>query len=244
MIEYAVFSSAGEKNANEDAVKIVTNHALGTYGFLLADGLGGHGKGDIASRFVVDCAGAVIENAADVSDVLLDECFSTAQEMLMDEKEISGLRAMKSTLVILLVIKDTARWGHIGDSRLYHFRDGKVYRRTADHSVPQMLAESHQIKEREIRHHPDRSVLLRAMGAEWDSAAYEVDERGMSIKKGDAFLLCSDGLWEWIEEKAMIRILKKGLPAYDSIQELAQEAIANGQGHDLDNVSGILILIK
>jgi len=244
MIEYAIFTDAGEKENNEDTVKIFTNNTLSTYGFLLADGLGGYGKGDLASQFVVDCAGAVIENANDSTGFLIDECFSTAQEMLMDEKAQTGFLSIKTTLVILLIANDTAKWGHIGDSRLYLFREGRVLHRTLDHSVPQMLAISKEIKEKDIRHHPDRSVLLRAMGSDWDSPEYEIDERHMKIRKGDTFLLCSDGLWEWIDEKAMLKIIKKEIPAYDMMNEIAQEAKSNGMGHELDNLSGILVNVK
>lgn len=244
MVEYATISEIGEKENNEDAVKVFINHPLSTYGFALADGLGGHGNGDIASNFVVDCVGAVIENSSDFGGVFIDECFDTAQEMLMEEKYDKGLRSIKTTLVLLLVSGNTAVWGHVGDSRLYHFRDGRLIGRTLDHSVPQMLAISGQIKEKDIRHHPDRSVLLRAMGTEWDLPAYEIDQRGIETVKGDSFLLCSDGFWEWIDEKSMARILKKDQGAYDSLKEMVEEVKQNGQGKDMDNFSAVLVNIK
>ena len=244
MIEYATITEIGEKDKNEDAVKVFINQPLTTYGFVLADGLGGHGNGDIASNFVCDCVGAAIENTDSFGGVFLDECFDTAQEMLMEEKDLKGLHSIKTTMVVLLVTDRIAQWGHIGDSRLYHFRDGKQLSRTIDHSVPQMLAISGQIKEKEIRHHPDRSVLLRAMGAEWDCPAYEIAQRQMKILKGDTFLLCSDGFWEWIDEKTILRILKKDLSAYDALREMTAEVKANGAGHDMDNYSAILVNIK
>ncbi len=244
MIEYASITDIGEKENNEDAVKIFMNQPLSTYGFVLADGLGGHGNGDKASNFVVDCVGAAIENTDSFGGIFLDECFDAAQEMLMEEKEISGLHSIKTTLVLLLITENIAQWGHIGDSRLYHFREGKQLSRTIDHSVPQMLAISGQIKEKEIRHHPDRSVLLRAMGAEWSAPAYEISERHMRVKKGDSFLLCSDGFWEWIDEKTMIKILKKDLSAYDALREMVSEVKAKGQGKGMDNFSAILVNIK
>lgn len=244
MIEYATISEIGEKEKNEDAVKVFINQPLSTYGFVLADGLGGHGNGDIASNFVVDCVGAAIENTDGFGGVFLDQCFDTAQEMLMEEKELKGLHSIKTTMVMLLVTDSIAQWGHVGDSRLYHFRDGKMLSRTIDHSVPQMLALSGQIKEKEIRHHPDRSVLLRAMGSEWNAPAYEIAERHMRIKKGDTFLLCSDGFWEWIEEKTISKILKQELSAYDALSEMVAEVQANGVGKGMDNFSAILVNIK
>ncbi len=147
-------------------------------------------------------------------------------------------------MVLLLISDNVAQWGHIGDSRLYHFRDGKQLSRTIDHSVPQMLAISGKIKEREIRQHPERSVLLRAMGTEWDSPSYEIDQRSMRVLKGDTFLLCSDGFWEWIDEKMIIKILKRGLSAYDSLREMMVEVKNNGVGRGMDNFSAILVNVK
>ena len=132
----------------------------------------------------------------------------------------------------------------MGDSRLYHFRGGNQLSRTIDHSVPQMLVLSGQIKEKDIRRHPDRSALLRAMGAEWDSPAYEISQRGLEIAKGDTFLLCSDGFWEWIEEKTMIKILKKNLSVHDTLLEMVNEVKKNGIGKGMDNYSAVLVSIK
>ncbi len=244
MVEYASFTDIGEKEYNEDAVKIFINQPLSTYGFVLADGLGGHGNGDIASNFVVDCVGAAIENTDTFDGVFIDECFDTAQEMLMEEKDLKGLHSIKTTLVMLLITDKSAQWGYVGDSRIYHFRNGKMLSRTIDHSVPQMLALSGQIKEKDIRHHPDRSVLLRAMGSEWDYPAYEIPERNKKIVKGDSFLLCSDGFWEWIDEKTVLKILKKNLSAFDALNEMVAEVKANGTGNMMDNYSAILVNIK
>ena len=243
MIEYATFSNRGDKAHNEDAVRVFVNQPLHSYGFVLADGLGGHGNGDVASNYVVDCVGAVIENASDMGRGFLEDSFETSQRMLMEEKERTGFSSIKTTLVTLLINGNTAQWGHVGDSRLYYFSCGKLQSRTLDHSVPQLLALRGQIKEKEIRHHPDRSVLLRAMGAEWDAPAYEIDNRDVRLRIGDSFLLCSDGFWEWIEEKTMLKILKRGMNAYDALQEMADEVLANGMGKDMDNYSAILVNI-
>ena len=243
MVEYATFTDIGEKEANEDAVKVFVNQPYLTYGFVLADGLGGHGNGDIASHFVVDCVGAMIENTNRFDGAFIDECFDTAQQMLMEEKELKGFLSIKTTMVTLLITDHIAQWGHIGDSRLYHFRDGRQISKTVDHSVPQMLALSGQIKECEIRHHPDRSMLLRAMGAEWNGPAYEIDERNLKVKKGDSFLLCTDGFWEWIEEKTMLKILKRNLTAFDALQEMKKEVLGNGNRRGMDNYSAILVKI-
>lgn len=244
LIEYATISEVGERERNEDAVRVFINQRCKTYGFVLADGLGGHGNGDIASNLVADCMGAAIENTSYFNDDFLSECFETAQQMLLDEKELKGLPNIKTTAVLLLITDKVARWGHIGDSRLYHFRDGKQLSRTIDHSVPQLLALNGQIKERDIRHHPDRCILLRAMGGEWTGEDYEINQKHMRLIKGDSFLLCSDGFWEWIDERSMIKVLKKKQSAYDALKEMTAIVKENGAHKGMDNYSAVLVNIK
>ncbi|MBQ7499894.1 MAG: serine/threonine-protein phosphatase [Clostridia bacterium] len=244
MIEYATISETGEKEKNEDAVKVFINKTFFAYGFVLADGLGGHGNGDVASGFAVDCAGAVIENTPDFGETFLNQCFEETQRMLMKEKEKRDLPSIKTTMVVLTLKDGFARWGHIGDSRLYHFRGGKQLSRTLDHSVPQMLVLSGEIKEKDIRHHPDRSILLNALGAEWNGPQYEISKQDVKVETGDSFLLCSDGFWEWIDEKNMLKILKKSETAYEALNEMAAAVKENGTGHGMDNYSAILVNIK
>lgn len=241
MIDYATFSAIGDKNKNEDAVRVFVNQPLSAYGFALADGLGGHGNGDVASTFVVDCVGAVIENTDQIRDELIAQCFEIAQEMLLDEKETTGLMSIQTTLVLLLMTGSRVWWGHVGDSRLYHFRKGKLLSRTLDHSVPQMLALQGQIKEKEIRRHAQRNMLLRALGTEWEDDFYEIDAVNLEMQKGDSFLLCSDGFWDWIDEKTMSRILKQDGSAFDLLQEMRTIVEAAGAGQDMDNFSAILV---
>lgn len=244
MIEYATASDIGEKEKNEDTVKVFLNQIGLTYGFVLADGLGGHGNGDIASNFVADCVGAAISATDHFDGDFLEECFETAQRLLMEEKETKGYPSIKTTMVVLLITGHIARWGHIGDSRLYHFRDGKLLSRTVDHSVPQMLALRKQIKEREIRHHPDRSALLCALGDEWEDKEYQIDEAKLRVRRGDTFLLCSDGFWEWIDEKTMLKVLRKDASAHESLSEMMSIARESGKGSGMDNFSAILVRLR
>ena len=111
MIDYAYVSEIGEKEKNEDSVKVFMNEAISTYGFALADGLGGHGNGDIASKFVLDSVAETVEGAEYFSNVIIDQCFDTAQHKLMEEKENSGLHSIKTTMVLLLINENTAQWG-------------------------------------------------------------------------------------------------------------------------------------
>lgn len=245
MIDYAVFSDKGEREINEDMTGVVVNPRFITYGFLLADGLGGHGQGGEASRFAVGYAGAMIENTDDFDDKFIERCYAKTQEMLLMEQQEKGCpQGMKTTLNMLLLDHNKVTWGHVGDSRTYFFREGKLVERTRDHSLAQMLYEGGKIREREIRQHPDRSKLLRVMGTEWSGKDYEIDRRNVRIIPGDAFLLCSDGFWEWLDERAMSRILKKVKSAQEAISEMASIIQKNGNGKNMDNYSAILVLVK
>ncbi len=246
MIEYAVTTEIGDKEKNEDSVRVFVNQKYSTYGFVAADGLGGHGNGDVASSLVTECVGAGIETNDDFSSIFIDDCFASAQEILMKEKERRGLYSIKTTMSLLVITNNVAHWGHIGDTRIYYFRGGKMIDRTLDHSLPQMLALSGEIKEKDIRHHESRNMLLRAMGTEWDEPQFEIDKRRHRLKTGDTFLICTDGFWEWIEDKTMSKILKKELSAYDSLTLMNEEVLKNAREAeaDMDNYSAILITVR
>ena len=130
-----------------------------------------------------------------------------SQKRLLDEQKKSNSNGkMKTTLVILYIDGTMAKYGHIGDSRLYVVKNGKIQKRTIDHSVPQMLALAGEIREKDIRHHEDRNRLLRAMGNEWDDSSpkYEIDDT-LDIEKGMSFLLwrkAGGGFERWLLETA------------------------------------------
>lgn len=111
---------------------------------------------------------------------------------------------MKTTMVFLAAEGNRVRWMHVGDSRLYRFRDGKLLSQTQDHSVSQMAVRMGEITPQQIRFHPDRSRLLRALGA--DSCKPEISGEE-ALRQGDRFLLCTDGFWEYVTEEDMERTL-------------------------------------
>ena len=105
MIDYATISMIGSKEKNEDAVRAYINQPLAAYGFLVADGLGGHGNGEIASNFVADCIGAAIENTSSIEGSFIDECFDTSQKMLMEEKEFKIMLLLRLFMLVQLLKK-------------------------------------------------------------------------------------------------------------------------------------------
>lgn len=241
--DQGIFTNIGDSKINEDYAAFFVNEKISAY--VLADGLGGHGGGDIASHLVVEEVEKTVRKASKVTVELLEQCFESAQDRLIaKQKELKREGAMKTTLVIILTDGKTAVFGHIGDSRLYYISKGKVKYRTLDHSVPQMLVRMKKIKEKDIRHHDERNVLLKVMGIPWSSGKmYEIDEKGMKLKKGDAFVLCSDGLWEWVEDDRIAQITSQNNSASMLASELCDEAYSNGLGTERDNITALVLKV-
>lgn len=238
MLKYALFTNAGNREINEDSIGAFENGANKC--FVLCDGLGGHGMGDIASGLVKD----VFEDQFSKTDDMvnfLGQAFTAAQQILMAEQiEQHVPQKMKTTCVAMVTDNKTVYVGHIGDSRLYVFNHGKVKTRTLDHSIPQMLVLSREIKEREIRNHPQRNIVLRVMGIEWDEPMYELMVP-IPLRKCQAFLLCSDGFWELIDESDMCNLLKKTSSPEEWVQKMAEIVKQNGVNKNMDNYSAIAV---
>lgn len=238
MVTYKIISRLGNRLVNEDCTGM---HQRGAeYGFFLADGLGGHGKGDVASKIAVQQAILQFEAGGSTKEAMKD-VFEAGQAGVLEQQNAAGnSHGMKTTMTALFVGERTIFWGHIGDSRIYYFQNDRLVTRTMDHSVPQMLVAAGEIKEKEIRRHPDRNRLLRVMGVEWDRPMYQISEPVM--KKGrQAFLMCSDGFWELIDEKDMTQLLKKASSAEQWLDEMENLVKKHGAGSNMDNYSAIAV---
>lgn len=232
-----MLTNKGERAVNEDFLDVsITPERLA---FILCDGLGGHGNGDIASRFVTEQVKAALEQNKTV-----EESIQHAQDALLEKQiaEHAG-NSMKTTVTCLVLAGDQARFAHVGDSRVYYFEKTKYMLRSQDHSVPQMLVNRGDIKEKDIRHHEDRSRLLRVMGTEWDRPKYQVVE-GIKLTKRSSFLLCSDGFWELIDEKQMSKTLKKADSPQQWLAAMEEIILANGKGTNMDNYSAIAVFVR
>lgn len=241
MVKFAMISREGSRDNNEDSIGMYQDGD--SYCFILADGLGGHGKGEVASRIAVE---AVIGQfaAGERTEEFLDEVFCAAQTAIVEKQESDHTcRDMKTTLVVLDVEPEQVRWGHIGDSRLYYFQNGRIQSRTLDHSVPQMLVAVGEIREKDIRHHPDRNRLLRVLGVEMDEVNHQTAEP-LPRKKGQAFLLCSDGFWELIEEKKMEAAYRRASDPEAWLAAMEEIVQKNGKGTDMDNYSAVAVWIE
>lgn len=244
MLDIAAVSACGDRTHNEDFLHFIKTADSSACLFALADGLGGHGKGEVASKLCVQSCAATFQCGPNApAEVFFSNAFETAQAQLLAQQQKEGAQnRMKTTLVLCTVHGQKAAWAHIGDSRLYVFRGNKLLLQTADHSVPQMLVASGEIKPSQIRHHEDRNKLLRAMGIAAETLRYQIDETDFDLQPGDAILLCSDGFWEWIVEKKMEKYLKKSKTAQQALDEMVAYICKKGKNKNMDNYSAILIV--
>ena len=240
--DIAATSMPAGRPVNEDYIGHAAQAGRSLYA--LADGLGGHGKGDEASKTAVEAAVRQFDKGGEPAE-LLAEMFQQAQDNVMRrQEEFGNANMMKTTLALLLLDGPRAWYGHIGDSRIYFFDNRRYAQRTLDHSVPQMLVSSGQIRERDIRGHEDRNRLLRVIGIEWSEPKYEIAPQPFELYCGDAILLCSDGFWELITERQMQSALKDALSANEWLRKMERIVLAAGEKKEMDNYSAIAIIAK
>ena len=235
MLDFAFKTSQGERAYNEDCLTYVEKD--NEYVFVLADGLGGHGLGNIASEGACDIVSETI------FDLGLEDSLMEVQNTLLREQRNNGLDGkMKTTITIMKIKDNTYEQLHLGDSRIYHFSRLRILSQTKDHSVCQKLVQAGLIKESEIRHHKDRNKLLNVLGMEWKEEKPYIIQTG-ELSKFEAILLCSDGFWEWIDESNMKKCLLKNMKsAEDWLSSMEEIVLNNGKGNHMDNYSAITII--
>lgn len=189
------YTNRGGRDHNEDALRASAEDGV----FVLADGLGGHRCGEVASALAVDALFTGMVNSEHLDGDSLAELFRSANEEILRRQAQPGQEEMRTTAVALKIAGDTAVWAHIGDSRLYRFHGGEAAEVTADHSVTYRKFLGGEISYMDIYHDDDRGRLLRVLGKE----PCRPEAGGAAAEPGDAFLLCSDGFWEYVYTEEM-----------------------------------------
>ena len=201
MIKIASYTDIGGRAKNEDSVR---SASLGDDRLCLvvADGLGGHGGGDLASSAAAESICDGWDGTVDRED--LAERVRAANEKVLSIQTPSC--SMMTTVAALTLEPGRAVWAHAGDTRLYHFLDGELVFHTRDHSAAQIGVMLGQITEDQIRFHEDRNRVLRALGHDSDLSVETCEQPlGGGLH---AFLLCSDGFWEYVIENEMAEDLR------------------------------------
>ena len=241
-----VLCKPGERDVNEDSVTVALGPSLACYA--VADGLGGHGGGDVASQTAIAAIEYLAKQPWDDSVAFLSCCFQEAQQAVLTKRlEHRHTMGMKTTLVAMVITAEfEAIWAHLGDSRLYYFpaKRPRQWIQTQDHSVPQALLNAGTIKEKEIRFHQNRSSLLHVLGIEGEEKNTAVCQAPIKLQPGDSFLLCSDGFWEWITESQMLLHLMKAKSAREWVNAMEDHIVHKGSDRNMDNYSAIALKVR
>ena len=220
------------RSANEDAV---FSNVPARF-WAVADGMGGHSKGDVASRMIVEALARLqIPDALDDASELVEQCLLDINRQMLEYSEVMFDRAvMGSTVVSLLVRGREAVCLWAGDSRLYCFRNGKLRQLSRDHSYVQDLVDCGAIQPHEAANHPNSNVITRAVGVDSD---LKIETAGFEIEVDDDFLLCSDGLYNAVPLEDICLCMALREPA-EAARSLVDTAIKYGAS---DNVSVVVV---
>lgn len=200
--------------------------------FLVADGMGGHMAGDVASRMAVE---SIVRELARNPGALADAVIQANRDVHNRAAARPELRGMGTTLTAMMTAPDGVDIVHIGDSRAYLLRNGSLTRLTRDHTVVERLVREGRIGPEEAEHHPKRSYLERALGVE---PQVEIDSYKVATQQGDRILLCTDGLTTMLSEDEILQILVTERDPKRASRELVAAAVAAGGN---DNVTVVVV---
>ncbi|HJV93967.1 MAG TPA: protein phosphatase 2C domain-containing protein [Azonexus sp.] len=233
----------GDRKEQQDRVAILPHsRKRGVALAVVADGMGGHTGGALAAEQVIHTAKNNLDNfspADESPQCVLENVMREAHTMIkasrfMNEKD------PHSTAVMLLLQPGRVTWAHCGDSRLYHFRGKQLVERTVDHSYVEHLVATGKITAEQALTHPNRNVLLTSLGGQ-EEPKFDFAETE-DLVAGDAFVLCSDGLWAYFDDAEMAGLVADN-SARNACEALIEKARQRGAGSG-DNVSLAIIKLQ
>jgi len=239
-IDATTGSHLGDRAEQQDRIAIIPSKiAPGTVLAVLADGAGGYTGGAAAAEQVVATATNLFERfvpATDRVEQLLAEMVQEAHTVIKLNRVLTE-EEPHSTFVAMVLQPDRADWAHVGDSRLYHFRDGVLQTRTPDHSVAEQMIREGKLTEATRHTFRNRNMLLQALGGHDVPAPTFGGTKPLRL--GDTFLLCSDGLWDHFADTEIGQALA-ALPPRKAAEMLIRTARVRAKGRG-DNVSVVIV---
>jgi serine/threonine protein phosphatase PrpC len=214
------------REGNEDAI-LITDPL-----YAVADGMGGHRGGEVASNLALQTVEQMFAERQGTLTEQVERANRAVFERSQSDRDVSG---MGTTLTAALIEGGAVRLAHVGDSRAYLFRGGKLQLLTEDHTLVHRMVVEGEITETEAENHPHRSVLTRALGVEGD---VRVDETKVEVREGDRLLLCTDGLTGMLSEDQIESILQDVRDPQEAVDRLVREANRAG---GIDNITAVII---
>lgn len=244
MMQRLVWSSAARSHVgmvrkiNEDACLEMPRLGQGGL-WVVADGMGGHEAGEVASGLIIDSLRQLQPSASLEQFIAAAETALAQVNLKLQEQAAQHYqrRTIGSTVVVLLTYRDQAACLWVGDSRIYRLRGGKLEQLTRDHSHVQELIERGLIDAQEAHTHPHANVITRAVGSQNELM---VDKLTVQLNPGDVFLLCSDGLNKMVDDDEIATLLDAP-NSHSSAQSLIQTALTRGAD---DNVTAAVVSIQ
>src|SRR5687768_7385299 len=237
-IEVAGETNVGMKRThNEDNFSIIEDSGL----YIVADGMGGHASGEVASKMAVDALkeffAATAQDPERTWPYKMDRSKGYEENRLITGIKLANLRiyetaqrdagkrGMGTTIVVMFAVEDGVYCAHVGDSRGYRVRDGKIEQLTEDHSLLNDYIKMKRLTPEEIANFPHKNVIVRALGMK---DTVKVDTRFESPRAGDVYLLCSDGLSGPVEDPEMLEIIQRHGDLKVAASKLIERANENG----------------
>ncbi len=238
-LEIAKATMQGDRKVNQDRYIFIESE--GSILLALADGMGGHPKGDVAAQILTDTSKSFfyrspkpIHSPKEFLHRLLQKAHENITAFGLDHNPAIKPR---TTAVVALIQDGIVRWAHAGDSRFYLFRNGNTLERTVDHSYVQHLEDHGLISSDELETHPQRNYVTRCLGGNISAPEITVS-KSIRLKDGDVILLCSDGLWAHTREQDMAKLLCSNVLLPKVVKGLVQSAVEDA-APESDNVSAI-----
>lgn len=245
--DVATLTGIGGRDNLEDAVGQLSVDPH-TACWVVADGVGGQGAGEVAAQLVVETILQGFGSNPVCSRPELCSLLESARRAVSTARQPDSPTAnMASTVVALLAANNQAVWGYVGDSRLYHFRAGKLLHRTEDQSLVNLLRARGALTKADIATFPQRNMILHALGQD---EAPEIRLHGpVQLQAEDGFLLCSDGVWELVGDDELLQLWQASRSAgyWLSILEqllLSRVTEKNSAGHAADNFTAVVIKVS
>ena len=226
----------GKRSEQQDRIGIFHTRNNKRHLMVLADGMGGIEQGAQAAQIVIDTAKEKFTNSRISNPELFLESICHHAHKSINALESDGSSAPGTTCVILYIDKSEAYWAHIGDSRLYHFRQGQLINQTVDHSAKQLMITKGLSEENGNTVNSLQNQLYKRLGGDKDP---EPDFNSSTLENDDLFLLCSDGFWQSISNEQTLNMLKDYPVDQDGPEQLVNLALQNG-GPNCDNISVVV----
>ena len=245
-LEFAAMTHKGMvRTNNEDNYRTITGVDGVPQIFIIADGMGGHNAGEVASVVAVDSVADFLGNPEiwqntenDTFDFIVEAMNNANKQVVSAAKEDEKMAGMGTTMIVSILIDNKLYIGHVGDSRLYLTRGSNIRQVTCDHSLVEALVKEGSITKEDAKKHPSKNIITRVIGT---NESPNADTIVVDSEPGDVFLMCTDGLTNKLEDDEINNVMVE----YENLNEACNKLIdlANDRGGE-DNITVILISLK